>query len=153
MKAFIIFILISSVCLVFGYVKKCKHSKNMFCCVKYVKNYDGDTITVNVKNIHPLFGMPMTVRLAGIDTPELRTKNKCEKQKAVLARDLVKNLLIKADRIDIVNAGKGKYFRVVADIIIDNSINLKNVLLEKGLAYKYDGAKKQKIDWCKNQVK
>ena len=128
---------------------KCKHSKNSFCCVEYVKNYDGDTITVNINGVHFLFGTSINVRVAGIDTPELRTKNKCEKEKAIIARDLVKDLLVNASRIDLVNTGRGKYFRIVADVIIDGKLNLKDTLLQKGLAYEYDGGRKQKINWCK----
>ena len=157
MRISLTIVLATSICLSFGHAKvfehakKCEHSKNTFCCVKYVRNYDGDTITVNINDVHSLLGTSISVRVAGIDTPEIKTKNKCEKRKAILARDLVKNLLADADRIDLINIKRGKYFRIVADVIINGSTNIKNVLLKKGLAYEYDGGKKQKIDWCKNK--
>ena len=49
--------------------------------VRFVKNYDGDTITVDLKGQHPLFGDNISVRIAGIDTPEI--KGKCAQEKEV----------------------------------------------------------------------
>jgi endonuclease YncB( thermonuclease family) len=40
---------------------------------------------------------------------------------------------------------RGKYFRVVADVIIDG-VSLEQELLENKLAYKYTGGKKS--SWC-----
>ena len=45
----------------------------------YVRNYDGDTITFNLPNLHPIIGKKIRVRLNGIDTPEI--KGKCDKEK------------------------------------------------------------------------
>ena len=44
----------------------------------YVRNYDGDTITFNLPNLHPIIGKKIRVRLNGIDTPEI--KGKCDKE-------------------------------------------------------------------------
>lgn len=128
---------------------ECGHSSNAFRCVKYVKNYDADTITFNIPNVHPLFGKKISIRVLGVDTPEMRTKNKCEKEKAKNAKKLVRSILKHAKRIDLINLKRGKYFRVVADVIIDGK-SLTHYLLKNGLAYSYDGGKKRKIDWCKS---
>ena len=45
----------------------------------YVRNYDGDTITFNLPNLHPIIGKNIRVRLNGIDTPEI--KGICDKEK------------------------------------------------------------------------
>lgn len=127
----------------------CNHDANTFRCVKYIKNYDADTVTFDVPRVHPLIGKKMNVRVMGVDTPELRTKNKCEKDKARNAKKLVANLLINAKRIDLTNIQRGKYFRVVADIIIDGK-SLSHYLLKNGLAYAYDGGTKKKINWCQS---
>lgn len=117
-----------------------------FTNVEYVKNYDGDTITVNIKNIHPLIGQEISIRIANIDTPEM--KGGCEKSRAMAKEGqvVVQNLLTGAKKIDLMNCERGKYFRIVADVYADN-INVGNLLLVKGLAVKYDGGTK-KYDWC-----
>jgi micrococcal nuclease len=57
--------------------------------VSFVKNYDGDTITVNIPGQHPVFGNEISVRIKGIDTPEIRSKSSCEKEKSRIAKRLV----------------------------------------------------------------
>ncbi len=61
-------------------LESCKHDEANFRCVKYIKNYDADTVTFNIPNIHPLIGKKINIRVSGVDTPEIRTKNKCEKE-------------------------------------------------------------------------
>jgi endonuclease YncB( thermonuclease family) len=41
---------------------------------------------------------------------------------------------------------RGKYFRIAADIIVDGE-SLADLLVEAGMAVKYDGGKKKKV-WC-----
>ena len=142
---FLVFIFLSKIS--YG-AKDCTHEKKAFRCVQYVKNYDADTLTVNIPNIHPLIGHLAKIRVAHIDTPELRTKDVCEKKLAQTARDFVRKELLKAKRIDLNNIKKGKYFRVVSDVIIDGK-NLGDILIKKGFAYPYEGGKKEKINWCK----
>ncbi len=126
----------------------CTHSKNSFKCVKYVRNYDADTITFNIPDVHPLIGNRINIRVLGVDTPEIRTKNKCEKEKAVLAKKEVQTILEKAKRIDLLNIKRGKYFRVVADVVIDGK-SLTKYLLKNGHAYSYYGKTKKNQNWCK----
>ncbi|MFK7827871.1 MAG: thermonuclease family protein [Oligoflexales bacterium] len=129
-------------------IPACSHTPSEFTCVTYVRNYDADTITVNIPGVHPLIGNKVSIRVAGIDSPEIRTKNQCEKQLAYEARDFVKQQLLKAQRIDLHNLARGKYFRIVADVLIDD-VSLSQTLLEHGYAFPYDGGKKPSRDWCK----
>ena len=50
------------------------------------------------------------VRLAGIDTPEVRTKDKCEKVAGKVAKQIVATLLRKAKRIDLEDVRRGQIF-------------------------------------------
>ncbi|OUR95832.1 nuclease [Halobacteriovorax marinus] len=127
----------------------CTHDEHNLRCVSYVRNYDADTVTFNIPKLHPLIGQKINIRVNGVDTPEIRTKNKCEKDKARHAKKLVAKLLKKAKRIDLQNIKRGKYFRVVADVIIDGK-SLSDYLLKNGLAYSYDGGTKKKMNWCKS---
>lgn len=131
---------------------ECTHDKDTFRCVKYIRNYDADTVTFNVPNVHPLIGEKINVRVSGVDTPEIKTQNKCEKSKARDAKRLVENLLKNAKRIDLHNVRRDKYFRILADIHIDKQ-SLSSYLLKNGLAYSYGGKAKKKMDWCQDNRK
>ena len=107
--------------------------------------YDGDTFRVDIDSLHPIVGKNIPSRLNGVDTPEIRGKCKYEKDLAVKARDFVRNKLANAKEIKLNNLQRGKYFRVVANVMVDG-VSLEQELLENELAYKYTGGKKS--SWC-----
>ncbi len=127
---------------------KCQHDANTFRCVKYLKNHDGDTVTFDIPNIHPLLGKKISVRVAHLDTAETKGKLPCEKEAARTAKRLTESLLKNAKQIDLANVQRDKYFRVLADVVVDGK-SIKDLLLKNQLAYSYEGKTKQKIDWCK----
>jgi endonuclease YncB( thermonuclease family) len=119
-----------------------------FHCVKLRSCYDGDTCRFDLRgDLPPVFGDNLPVRIRGIDTPEIRGKCRAEKVKAKEARDIVREFLGKAKCIDLINPGRGKYFRIVADVVADGK-SVKNILLNRGLAVEYSGGTKMKR-WCK----
>lgn len=126
----------------------CAHDATTFRCVEYLTNYDGDTITVNIRNVHPLIGNNISVRIAGIDSPELRTTNNCEKIIANKSKDFVRERLSHAHQIEIQNIRRDKYFRILGDVSVDGK-SLKDELLKRHFAYLYSGGKKEQIDWCR----
>ncbi len=119
--------------------------------VRFVKNYDGDTITVDLKNQHPLFGDDISVRVAGIDTPEMRGKCAQEKELAREAKKIVSDLLENARTVKLKNVRRGKYFRIVADVYAGRK-NVADVLVKKGLAVRYDGGTKT-YNWCSSKAR
>ena len=127
--------------------QSCQHDKTTFRCVKYIKNYDGDTVTVKLPDVHPLFGDNISVRIDGIDTAEVKTKDQCEKTNARTARKLVQSVLSKAKSIELRNVKRGKYFRIVADVVADGK-SVKDILVLNNLAVAYDGGTKTKVNWC-----
>lgn len=66
------------------------NGKLVYC--KVVKVYDGDTITVNFKLFRKI--RQFNIRMAGYDTPELRSKDPAEKEKAILAKFFLQNILL-----------------------------------------------------------
>jgi micrococcal nuclease len=126
---------------------QCRHEPKAFRCVKYLKNYDGDTITFDIPDVHPLIGKTISVRVRGVDTPEVKTSDPCEKESARMAKNLVESFLKRARRVDLENVDRDKYFRILADVKADGE-DMKSVLMRNGLAYAYDGGKKKKVDWC-----
>ncbi|MBC7420957.1 MAG: thermonuclease family protein [Bdellovibrio sp.] len=132
----------------FGF-DKCQHDETTFRCVKFLKNYDGDTLTFNIPNVHALLGKKISVRVAHLDTAEIKGKQPCEKDAARAAQRLIENLLKNAKQIDLVNIKRDKYFRILADVMVDGR-SVKDLLMKNSLAYNYEGGTKQKVDWCKS---
>ncbi len=117
-----------------------------FTNVTYHRCYDGDTCTFTIPGIHPLFGEKINVRIAGIDTPEIKGKCLKETALAMQARNLVRRMLGQARRIDLLDAERGKSFRIVARVIADGK-DIGQTLIDRGMAVEYDGGKKSK-NWC-----
>lgn len=126
----------------------CEHDEKTFRCVEVLKNYDGDTLTVNIPNVPALLGRKISVRVHGIDTPEVKTKNKCEKEAGRIARNLVASTLKNAKKVELHNVQRDKYFRILADVMVDGR-SLADILLKNNLAYAYDGGTKSHPDWCR----
>lgn len=109
--------------------------------IKVVSVHDGDTFTVNVVGWPPIIGEKLGVRIKGIDTPEMTDKRQHVKELAVKAKDFVANRIAKANKIELKNMNRDKYFRIDADVIIDGS-DLAKELMKNGLAKPYDGGSK-----------
>ncbi len=108
--------------------------------------YDGDTFRVNIDSLPPIVGENISIRLNGVDTPEIQGKCQYETDLAIEARDFVRNKLANAKEIKLAKIERGKYFRVVAKVLIDG-VSLEQELLDHGLAFRYNGGKKS--NWCK----
>ena len=113
---------------------------------KVISVYDGDTFRVNIASLPPIVGKNIPIRVNGVDTPEIRGKCQYEKNLALKARDFVRGKLANAKEIKLTNLQRGKYFRVVANVLVDG-VSLEQELLDNELAYEYSGGKKS--SWCK----
>ena len=116
-------------------------------CGRVIKVYDGDTITI--ASMLPYKGSKIyrfPVRLNGIDTPEMRTKDENEKTIAIKARDSLSDL-INHELVTLENTGNDKYGRLLADVWFGN-INVNKWMLNRRFAVPYDGGtKKTPVDW------
>jgi micrococcal nuclease len=112
---------------------------------KVISVYDGDTFRADIDSLPPIVGKNIPIRLNGVDTPEIQGKCEYEKDLAIKARDFVRNKLANAKEIKLNNLQRGKYFRVVANVMVDG-VSLEQELLDKEFAYKYTGGKKS--SWC-----
>ena len=124
-----------------------KDDNRSFSNVRYIDNYDGDTITFDIPQAPPIVGKNMKIRIRGIDTPELkRSKCQSEKKMALQAKNRVQALLGKARVINLYHIQRGKYFRFLADVEFDGK-DLGQLLLKEKLAIEYFGGTRNH-DWC-----
>ena len=83
--------------------------------------YDGDTCTVSLaSDIPTIFGDHITVRLAGIDTPEM--KGICDEEKTLgrQAQALTQKLMVQAVKIELLEPKRDKYFRILARVLLQD---------------------------------
>ena len=121
------------------------YSNSYFHNIEVVRVIDGDTIVVTLPGIPEVFGKKISIRLAGIDTPEMRAKCPYEKGFAIRAKDRLEGLLMKARVVSVDDARRDKYFRILGEVLADGE-NVAATLIEEGLAVTYSGGRKR--DWC-----
>tara|TARA_B100000609_G_C17145988_1_gene398203 strand:+ start:295 stop:711 length:417 start_codon:yes stop_codon:yes gene_type:complete len=117
-----------------------------------VKVLDGDTIDVLIDLGFDLFKKER-VRIAGVDTPEKRTRDLEEKALGIDATNWLKKKLedtIAGDgdeltiRTELVG-GTGKYGRLLGWLYINEDlISLNEQMITEGYAWPYDGGTKKK---------
>lgn len=107
--------------------------------------YDGDTFRANIAHWPPIVGNRISVRIKGIDAPELKGRCDQEKKLARLARQMTVEMLRAGEKIELHNLQRDKYFRVLADVHVGGK-DLGAALLKAGLARPYNGGTKK--DWC-----
>ena len=106
---------------------------------------DGDTVDV-LSDLGFDVRMQLRLRLAGINTPESRTRNKEEKVLGLKAKVFLKETLELADVIEFESHDRGKYGRVLATIYTtrnDKRTNVNELLVQEGHARYYDGGKRE----------
>jgi len=122
-----------------------------FRVVSIDKVLDGDTIDVTIDLGFDLFKKER-VRIAGVDTPEKRTRDLEEKELGIHATYWMKQKLedtIAGDeeltiRTEL-KGGMGKYGRLLGWLYIgEATVSLNEQMITEGYAWEYDGGTKQK---------
>jgi micrococcal nuclease len=117
--------------------------------IKIDKVLDGDTIDVTIDLGFDLYKKER-VRIAGVDTPEKRTRNLEEKELGIDATNWLKKELedvLAGDdelivRTELVG-GTGKYGRLLGWLYVgDEQVSLNEQMIEQGYAHAYDGGTK-----------
>ena len=120
-----------------------------------IKVVDGDTVDVDIDLGFGIVLSDERVRIAGIDTPESRTRDKEEKKFGLVAKARVKQLLgktcvlktqINKDGEDM----KGKFGRILGDFSVYDSATdswsmLTKILVSEGHAVPYHGQNKDDV--------
>ena len=112
---------------------------------------DGDTIDVTIDLGFDLMKKER-VRIAGVDTPEKRTRDLEEKALGIDATNWMKEKLegaIKGDDELVIRTelkgGVGKYGRLLGWLYVgDGDVSLNEQMITEGYAWEYDGGTKKK---------
>ncbi|MBI4001265.1 MAG: thermonuclease family protein [Nitrospira defluvii] len=74
-------------------------------------------------------------------------KGICEEEKTLArqAQALTQKLMVQAQKIELLEPKRDKYFRILAKVMADGQ-EVAQELVKAGLAVKYDGGKKKR--WC-----
>ena len=117
-----------------------------------VKVVDGDTIDILID-----LGFGLTkkerVRVAGIDTPESRTRNLVEKQYGIAAKVYLEGILRNAEEIRVETSKDGKYGRMLGWIYVDGvEKSVNQTMIDEGYAWPYDGGTKNEFDRDKHKL-
>ena len=120
-----------------------------------IKIIDGDTVDVDIDLGFNVVLKDERVRIAGIDTPESRTRDLEEKKFGLLAKARVKELLGKTCvlKTQINKSGedmKGKFGRILGDFNVYDNVTdswklLTNILISEGHAVPYHGQNKEDV--------
>ena len=113
------------------------------CEGKVVSVYDGDTvkIVIPLTDNEPDRLYRWNCRLTGVDTPELRTRCKIEKEHGYKVRDCLREKIL--NKMVYLRCGEfDKYGRLLVEILCDSCL-INDWLIEKDYAFAYDGGTKQ----------
>ena len=106
---------------------------------------DGDTIDISID-----LGFDLTkkerVRLAGIDTPEKRTKDQKEKEMGYQATEFLEMHLMEAKKLTVKTEIEGKFGRMLGWLYKSetDTTSINQIMIDKGYAWAYDGGTKEK---------
>ena len=104
---------------------------------------DGDTIDISID-----LGFDLTkkerVRLAGIDTPEKRTKDQREKEMGYQATEFLEMHLMEATKLTVRTEKDGKFGRMLGWLYKtdEDTMSINQIMIDKGYAWAYDGGTK-----------
>ncbi|MDR2007413.1 MAG: thermonuclease family protein [Alphaproteobacteria bacterium] len=108
--------------------------------VEWVSCYDGDTCKFNILDSNfPPYLNPMSIRVYGVDTPEMKGNTKSA---AIKSKEFTVHFIKNSQNLRLTNCKKDKYFRFDCDYI-DNKKSLSQQLIANNLGVPYFGGKKQ----------
>ena len=104
------------------------------------KVVDGDTVDLVLDLGFGLYKKER-VRVAGIDSPESRTRDKKEKQYGLAAKAFLKGMLSDCNGLTVRTEKDGKYGRMLGWLYRED-LCINKRMIEAGYAWEYDGGKK-----------
>lgn len=117
---------------------------------KVIRVYDGDTLTIETPN-----GRTPSLRLVGVDSPEINADTAKEKTRAIAARDYLRHLILnkyvfvtfeKSDNT-LDGVARGPFCRPLSYIFIRDTGGQKNIFVNLEIIWQGHGVKYFKYDF------
>lgn len=115
-----------------------------FLGVPVVSTIDGDTLKVTIPDVPDIFGKNLSIRIKGIDAPEIRATRLCEREAARKAKDRLA-ILIARQPVDLHHCERDKFYRLACNARTSSGTDVAQFMLEQGLAVPY--ANGTRINW------
>ena len=88
-----------------------------------METLNGNTFVANLKNIHPVFGEALTIKVRGLKVDSIETEDSSSASRAFRQWHKFSNLLKEASDIELRNLERGRNgFWIWADVYIDGEI-------------------------------
>ena len=100
---------------------------------KIIRVIDGDTVDLLI-DLGFDVSVKKRIRLANIDAPEVRTRDKEEKKKGFKSKDKLSHLLYERGNLILLSKKIGKYGRVIGEILNEDGQSLNEAMVDGGFA-------------------
>ena len=118
---------------------------------KVIRVYDGDTLTIETP-----IGTTVSLRLVGVDTPEMNASSRAEKNLAIAARDFLRNLLLgkhifitfEKSETTLDGIARGPFCRPLSYIFIRDTKANRNIFVNLEIVWQGHGTKYFKYDFA-----
>lgn len=108
--------------------------------------YDGDTFFIDIIRCDiDVLCKNLSIRVRGIDAPEMVARCSDEMEKAKEARRYLSGKLNSAANVELAYLDRDAYFRIDATVLVDG-VDIADEMVERGIARQYSGGKRG--SWC-----
>lgn len=118
---------------------------------KVIRIYDGDTITIETP-----IGTTPSLRLLGVDTPEIKASTQAEKNRAIAARQYLRDLILnkyvfitfEKSKTTLDGIGRGPYCRPLSYVFFRDTEANRNIFINMEIIWQGHGVKYFKYDFA-----
>lgn len=124
----------------------CAPDDSAFRCAVFLGADDARVARFTVLGVHPILGSSVKVTIRGLDAPSLAAQRKCERLRAELTRNFLRETLAQSKKVDLLRLSRDPQGQILADVMADGAPVAK-LLVEKGLA-RDANSRVPAVDWC-----
>jgi micrococcal nuclease len=120
--------------------------------IEVVRVIDGDTVDVNISLGFGIWKKNERIRLEGLDTPEVRTRDDREKFFGVVAKNKLKELLDRDATLVLRSYDTGKFGRTLGDFLLPDGSTAVEYLIDNHYGVEYDSENREEQHLINQQI-